>query len=123
MALDCAIQALQAMNWSIAGGSPRNSRADLYAALALSSASIALADHIYFLRNEFGAHAGGWRGWDVGEEFDDALMERASRLVATMLRRAADLEPQHRTFDPNPPRWADWLLEHFPRIWGVTWFR
>ena len=123
VALDCVIEAVQSMHWSVPGTSPRNSRAALYAALALRPRSIALADHIYFLRNEFGAHAGGWRWWDVGVEVDDDLLMAASCLAHTIIRRAADLEPQHRQFDPHPVRWADWLFEHFPQIWRVTWFK
>jgi hypothetical protein len=30
------------------------------------------------LRNEFGAHAGGWRWWDTDEYVDDEFMEKAS---------------------------------------------
>lgn len=85
--------------------------------------SIATAEHIYFVRKHFGAHAGGWRWWDAGDEFDDEFLEKASMLVWRMLRRAADLEPTIRIIDPDPPRWSDWLLEHFELIWNVVWFR
>ena len=117
VALDCAIQALQSMNWQAIRGNPRHSRTILCQALGLSRGDEALAARMYFLRNQFGAHAGGWRWWDASEELNEAFAGRASRFVLRALKKAADLEPSVRTMDPSPSRWSDWLLVNFARIW------
>jgi hypothetical protein len=122
VAFDCVIHALQTMPWPLRT-SGSTSRPDLFQELELRAPSVATAEHIYFIRKHFGAHAGGWRWWDAGDEYDDEFVERASQLVWRMLRRAADLEPTIRTIDPHPPRWSDWLLEHFCLIWNIVWFR
>lgn len=122
-AFDCAIQSLQTMGWSTASGNPLHSRTDLCAAMGFKAPTATLAEHIYFLRNNFVAHAGGWRWWDAGEYLDDAFLTKASSFTLRALRRAADLEPQMRKIDPRPANWSDWLLLNFPTLWNAIWFR
>jgi hypothetical protein len=123
VAFDCVIAALQTMSWPSASKKGAATRAELFAELGLGPRSIADAQQINFMRNHFGAHPGGWRWWDSGDEYDEDFITKAGALVWRMLRRAADLEPQIRTFDPHPPSWSDWLLRHFPRIWALVWFQ
>ncbi|WP_380872102.1 hypothetical protein ACFB49_30500 [Sphingomonas sp. DBB INV C78] len=123
VAFDCVIHALQAMPWPSARATGSASRPDLFRELRLRPPSIATAEQIYFIRKHFGAHAGGWRWWDVGDEYEDDFLDKASHLVWRMLRRAADLEPEIRVLEPDPPRWSDWLLENFVQIWNIVWFR
>lgn len=123
VALDCVIQSLQNMDWSWAGGNPKRERRDLCRALDFGAASQDISDEVYFLRNQFGAHAGGWRWWDAGEYLEDDICVRASRLSNRLLRKAADLEAQHRVLDPEPENWATWLEHNFDGIWNAVWFR
>jgi len=123
MAFDCAIESLQTMGWSSTSGNPRRSRTDLCAAMGFKAPTAALAEHIYFLRNNFVAHAGGWRWWDAEEYVDDELLTKASNFTLRALRRAAHLEPRMRTIDPLPVNWSDWLLNNFPALWKAIWFR
>jgi hypothetical protein len=89
----------------------------------MGKASAELAEHVYFLRNQFVAHAGGWRWWDAVEYFEGDLLKDVSGMASRALRKAADLEPNHRVIDPASDDWAGWLLEHFPVIWSAVWFR
>lgn len=122
-AFDCVLQSVQAMDWAWAPGEPRRSRTDLCRALGFGSRAAELAEHMYFLRNQFAAHAGGWRWWDYVEYFEDGLLDSASRLASRVLRKAADIEPLHRRVDPAPENWGDWLLRNFPIVWDAVWFR
>ncbi|HME20215.1 MAG TPA: hypothetical protein VKI44_02415 [Acetobacteraceae bacterium] len=122
-AFDCVLQSLQAMDWSWAPGNPHRSRVDLCCALGFGNRTAALAEHVYFLRNQFVAHAGGWRWWDAVEYLDDGLVDSASKLASRALGRAADLETQHRRIDPAPSNWTEWLLRHFGILWESVWFR
>lgn len=122
-AFDCVLQSVQAMDWSWADGDPRRSRAELCRALGFGRAAADLAEHMYFLRNQFAAHAGGWRWWDYVEYFEGDLLESASRLASRVLRKAADIEPLHRRVDPAPPDWGEWLVHNFPIVWEAVWFR
>lgn len=123
VAMDCVIQSLQGMDWSWASGNPRRERRDLCRALDFGAASQDVSEEVYFLRNQFGAHAGGWRWWDTGEYLEDEICERASRLSNRLLRKASDIEKHHRIFDPDPENWATWLEESFDGIWNAVWFR
>ena len=78
---------------------------------------------MYFLRNEFAAHAGGWRWWDIGEYVDDEFMEKASNMALRVLSHAADAEPVARRVDPEPDNWSDWLMCSFPLLFSAIWFR
>jgi hypothetical protein len=78
VAFDCVLQSLQTIGWDGPVGDPRRNRPDLVATLGLNTSDGMFAQHGYFLRNEFGAHAGGWRWWDTDEYVDDEFMEKAS---------------------------------------------
>ncbi|MBB5722094.1 hypothetical protein FHS72_001718 [Loktanella ponticola] len=123
VALDCTIQSLQNMDWSWASGNPKRSRRDLCRVLGFGVPTQDLSEEIYFLRNQFGAHAGGWRWWDTGEHLGDDVCERGARLASRVLRKAADIEPEHRTIEPNPENWAKWLEQNFDAIWTAVWFK
>jgi hypothetical protein len=123
VAFDCVLQSLQAMDWSGARGNPRRSRADLCSTLGFAQPTAALAEHVYFMRNQFVAHAGGWRWWDAEEYVDDGLIDEVSNLASRALRRAADLEVRYRRIDPAPSNWCDWLLWSFSILWDAVWFR
>jgi hypothetical protein len=123
VAYDCVLQAIQQSDWSWAAGDPKRERRDLVRALDLGERPAALAKEIYFLRNQFVAHAGGWRWWDAGEHLEDGLSVAAASLGWRVLRKAADVEPQHRRIDPTPADWSDWLVEHFSLIWSAIWSR
>lgn len=123
VAFDCVLQSLQAMDWSWAAGNPRQSRTDLCLALGFKTPAAALADHVYFLRNQFAAHAGGWRWWDAVEYLEDDFILKASNLALRALRRVADLESSHRRIDPAPSNWSGWLVANFAVLWDSVWFR
>lgn len=123
VAFDCVLHSLQYMDWSESAGNPLRDRADLCRALGLSQAAIGVAENVYFMRNQFVAHAGGWRWWDAGEFLEGDLVSRASQMASRALRRAADLEPPKRIIDPTPSDWSSWLIKHFPIVWGAVWFR
>ncbi len=123
VAMDCVIQSLQNMDWSWADGNPKRGRRDLCRALGFGVASQDISEEVYFLRNQFGAHAGGWRWWDAGEYLEGDICGDASRLSSRLLRKAADIEAQHRKFDPEPENWAVWLEDSFDGIWNAVWFK
>jgi hypothetical protein len=123
VAFDCVIQSLQTMDWSLLPGDPRHVRADLLNGLGFKAPTVHLAEHIYFLRNHFIAHAGGWRWWDAGEDVDEEFMAKASRFALRALRIAADRESLIRKIDPAPSNWGDWFLSNFPTLWDAIWFR
>ena len=116
------LQSLQTISWNGPVGDPRRKRADLVATLGLRPSDGALAEHVYFLRNEFAAHAGGWRWWDAGEYVDDEFMEKVSILTLRVLRKAADAEQAVRQIDPEPDSWSNWLMENFPLLFRAIWF-
>ncbi|GGC94894.1 hypothetical protein GCM10010994_60770 [Chelatococcus reniformis] len=122
-AYDCVLQSLQYFDWSWAPGNPKRDRRDLVRALGLGERAGDRAEHIYFLRNEFIAHAGGWRWWDAGEYLEPDLTTDAGRLASRALRKAADIEPRHRRIDPAPADWALWLEDSFSHVWSAIWFR
>ncbi len=122
-AYDCVLHALQYLDWSWAPGNPMRSRSDLCRAMGFGGPSAALAEHVYFLRNQFVAHAGGWRWWDTVDYLDDNLSAKAGALSLRALRKAADLEPQHRRLAPEPDDWANWFEENFAQVWAAIWFR
>jgi len=122
-AYDCVLHALQYLDWSWAPGNPLRSRADLCRAMGFGAPTVALAEHIYFLRNQFVAHAGGWRWWDTVDYLEGDLTAKAGAFSLRALRKAADLEPLHRRLAPEPNDWASWFEENFAQIWAATWFR
>lgn len=122
-AFDCVLQALQQMDWSASPANPRRSRADLCLTLGLGPRLVSIAERAYFLRNQFSAHAGGWRWWDAGDYFDTDFTNDVSKMALRALRQAANLGLQDRSIDSSPNDWADWLEKQFPIIWSAVWFR
>ncbi len=122
VAFDCVLQSLQTIGWGVTVGDPRRNRTDLVATLGLNPNNGPLAEHVYFLRNEFAAHAGGWRWWDAGEYVGEEFMEKVSRFTLRVLQRAADTEPGARQIDPGPSSWSDWLIGSFPLLFRAIWF-
>lgn len=122
VAFDCALQSLQTISWDKPAGDPLRNRADLVATLDLRQSDGSLAEHVYFLRNAFVAHAGGWRWWDSDEFVDDEFVEEVSDLTLRVLRQAADAELAVRRIDPEPGNWSDWLVESFPLLFRAIWF-
>jgi hypothetical protein len=90
--------------------------------LQLSSRSAELADYLYFLRNNFGAHAGGWRWWDQGELLDEEDTTEIGGLAGSVLSSAADIEPAMRSIEPFPSNWGNWFFENFQILWDTLWF-
>lgn len=124
VAFDCVLQSLQPLDWSWAPGDPRRERADLCRALGLGEGDVRLSGHAYFIRNQFSAHAGGWRWWDAEEYLEnDESLEAIAAMASRVLRRAADVEPLHRRIDPAPKDWGQWLIDHFPLLWSAIWFK
>ena len=90
--------------------------------LQLSSEAAELADYVYFLRNNFGAHTGGWRWWDHYELLDEEVMSEIAQLAGSVLLSAADTEPKTRSIEPFPSNWGDWFFENFEVLWDTLWF-
>jgi hypothetical protein len=80
------------------------------------------AEYLYFLRNNFGAHAGGWRWWDQDELLEGDALKDFSDLIGASLAAAADIEPSFRSIDPEPTQWGNWLFENFEILWDAVWF-
>ncbi|SRR6266849_2853708 len=97
-------------------------RGELCEQLNLPSESAELADYVYFLRNNFGAHAGGWRWWDLGELLEEDVLAKIAQLAEAVLANAADREPEMRSIEPFPVQWGEWLFENFETLWDVLWF-
>lgn len=123
VAMDCVTQSIQNMDWSWASGDPKRERRDLCKALGFGVASQDISEEVYFLRNQFGAHAGGSRWWDANELLESDICEKASRLSGRILRKTAELELQHRKIDPEPENWSVWLEDNFDAIWTAVWFK
>jgi hypothetical protein len=123
VAYDCVLQSLQYLDWSWALGNPKANRRDLCRALGLGERAGDLAEHVYFLRNQFAAHAGGWRWWDTSDFLEEGVTSGFARLASRALRKAADIEPQHRRLNPAPSDWAGWLEDNFGLVWAAVWFR
>lgn len=123
VAMDCVLQSLQNMNWSSEDGDPRRNRRDLCNLLGFGLTAQDISEETYYIRNQFGAHAGGWRWWDNVEFLEEGISEKTTRLCNRALRKAADIEPLHRRIEPKPASWADWLEENFDAIWSAVWFR
>lgn len=121
VAFDCVIQSTEAFIRSRCGLSTELSRRQVCEQLQLLDNSADLAEYIYFIRNNFGAHAGGWRWWDQDELFDD-INDDIAKLAGSVLCAAADLEPRVRAIEPTPNQWGLWFFENFEMLWDVVWF-
>jgi hypothetical protein len=121
VAFDCVLQSLKSLLIRGKLATSVTSRGDLCQLLGLGRRAAAVADEAYFLRNNFGAHAGGWRWWDQGE-LTAELAPALAPVVERALRKAAALESTIRRIEPAPKNWSDWLLQNFGTIWDVVWF-
>jgi len=121
VAFDCVLQSIATFLRSRRHLETKLTRTEVCEQLQLPSASVELADYVYFLRNNFGAHAGGWRWWDQGELLDENIPEIA-QLAGLVLSRAADIEPAIRSVEPFPSNWGNWFFENFETLWDTLWF-
>ncbi len=122
VAFDCAIQSVAQFLQVRQGLGEGPTRRQICEALELPGESGELAEYTYFLRNNFGAHAGGWRWWDVGEMLETEHMDEISLLVQLVLSKAADGEIKVRSVDPAPTEWSEWFFQHFEMLWDAVWF-
>jgi hypothetical protein len=122
VAFDCMMQSIAAFLRARCNLVSELTRGQICGHLQLPAESAELAEYIYFIRNNFGAHPGGWRWWDLSEIFDDISLDDIAAMATTTLHAAADLEPQVRSVEPFPPRWGHWLFENFDMLWDAVWF-
>lgn len=97
-------------------------RQDICDILSIGSIDREILDFIYFVRNNFGAHAGGWRWWDQYEIFDEYSVSEIGLATETMLVAVADHEKDVRAVESAPKIWAHWFFENFDILWDAVWF-
>jgi hypothetical protein len=121
VALDSALQALKTL--LVKGGiaDSGTTRPELCTLLGLGLDAGEIARQGNFLRNNVGAHAGGWRWWDYGE-LTEELVPALSSVVRRAIAKAAKQEPGIRTVEPEPENWSTWLLQNFDMLWDTVWF-
>jgi hypothetical protein len=122
VAFDCVLQSIATFVRTRRHLEAELTRGQVCEQLQLPSRSAELADYVYFLRNNFGSHAGGWRWWDQDELLDENNIPEIAQLAGRVLSRAADAEPAMRLIDPFPPNWGDWFFENFETLWDTLWF-
>jgi hypothetical protein len=122
VAFDCVMQSISGFVRSRCDLSIEPTRGQVCERLGLPAASAELAEYAYFIRNNFGAHAGGWRWWDQSELLSDEDLIGIGTLARTALSAAAELEPQVRSIEPFPSQWGHWFFENFEMLWDAVWF-
>lgn len=122
VAFDCVLQSISRLLTSRLGLEEQPTRRRICEILELSEDFGRLAEYMYFLRNDFGAHSGGWRWWDVGELLGEHDLDVVAQLSLDALTATATLEAEGRIVDPAPADWAEWFLEHFELLWDTVWF-
>jgi len=122
VAFDCVIQTIAGFIRTRYSLASEPSRAEICVRLGLKVELAELAEYMYFLRNNFGAHAGGWRWWDQAELLSGENLTEIALFTTQVLSAAADLETQVRTVDPSPADWGPWLFQHFEALWDSVWF-
>ena len=123
VAFDCTIQSIASFLRARCGLPSEPSRSDVCMHLNLDNDSADLAEYIYFIRNNFGAHAGGWRWWNQDESInEEESLACIDNLASTILSEAADLEPEVRSIDPAPDEWGLWFFQNFEMLWDSVWF-
>jgi hypothetical protein len=122
VAYDCVLQSIGTFLRARCHLADELTRGEVCEQLKLPSDSAELAEYIYFFRNNFGAHPGGWRWWDHGEFLDEEDIAEIARLAGSVLSSAADTEPTIRSIEPFPSNWEDWFFENFEILWGALWF-
>jgi hypothetical protein len=119
VAFDCMLQSLKRLLMRAGLLTSQASRGAVCEALGIGSTLTGVADRGYFVRNNFGAHAGGWRWWDYGELLEN-LIPSLPQLAGRVLAKAATIEPQIRSIEPDPQSWYEWLLKNLPMLWDVV---
>jgi hypothetical protein len=122
VAFDCVLQSVATFLRARRHLTAELTRGQVCEQLHLSSGSAELADYVYFLRNNFGAHAGGWRWWDQGELLEEDDISNIAQLAGSVLSSAADMELTMRSIEPFPSNWGDWFFENFEMLWDTLWF-
>jgi hypothetical protein len=122
VAFDCVLQSVSTFLRTRLHLTAGLTRGQVCEQLQLSPESAELADYVYFLRNNFGAHAGGWRWWDQCELLDEEVVSDIARLAGSALSSAADAEPTVRSLERFPSNWGDWFFENFETLWDTLWF-
>ncbi|ULO24729.1 hypothetical protein [Methylocystis sp. SB2] len=122
VAFDCVVELLGSFLVRRKGLDHSKSRHWVCQELGLSSDQSELANYVCFIRNEHGAHAGGWRWWDQSELLCAGDMGEISAMVSAALAAGADAEPTMRIIEPNPEDCAAWFLENFETLWDAVWF-
>jgi hypothetical protein len=122
VAFDCVVQTVAAFIQSRSGLAVQPARSEICARLGLNMEFVELAEYMYFLRNNFGAHAGGWRWWDQAEMLEDDTLADISQFAHQVLSAAADFEPRARAVSPSPAEWGSWLFHNFEMLWDAVWF-
>src|SRR5262249_14563368 len=75
VAFDCTLQSIASFIRARCGLATLPTREQICNQLGLPAKSAELAEYVQFVRNNFGAHAGGWRWWDQHELFDDISLD------------------------------------------------
>jgi hypothetical protein len=122
VALDCAKQSIVGFVRARFHLPHEPTRPDVLQRLGLPVDLSRSAQYLYFLRNNFGAHAGGWRWWDQGELLEGGALDDFADLIGVSLAAAADIEPKVRSIEPEPAQWGEWFFEHFETLWDAIWF-
>ncbi|EHR05712.1 hypothetical protein [Bradyrhizobium sp. WSM471] len=122
VAFDCALQAIARFVRDRFHFPNEPSLDETFRNLGLPAQLRRAAEYSRFLRNNFGAHAGGWRWWDQAEFFEDGALSELADLVQLALAAAADVEPRIRSVDPSPLEWGEWLFKHLEMLWDAVWF-
>jgi hypothetical protein len=121
VALDSALQALKTLLVNGGLANSATTRPELCTLLGLGIDAGEIARQGNFLRNNVGAHAGGWRWWDHGE-LTEELVPALSSVVRRAIAKAAKLELGIRTVEPEPESWSTWLLQNLDMLWDTVWF-
>jgi hypothetical protein len=121
VAFDCVLQSLKGLLIRGKLATSATGRGEICRMLGIGSRPAAIADEGYFLRNNFGAHAGGWRWWDQ-DELTEEVAPSLGRLAERALGKAAAMESGMREIEVDPSDWSEWLLTNFDALWDVVWF-
>lgn len=119
VAFDCVFAAIKALLIKGKIATSATTRVEICQILKLPRKEQQLCEFLNFLRNNFGAHAGGWGWWDQYELFEGNEINDFSALTLRALQKAADLEPTIRTVEPAPIKWDDWFIKNFDMLWDT----
>lgn len=122
VAMDCSVQAIGAFLIDTHKGINLSTRRDIGGFFQMTNDEGDIFEYSYFLRNNFGAHAGGWRWWDYGEMINGQYFEFYSKTVRKLILQAIEHEKRNRNIDPHPSDWGEWFFMNFKVIWDSVWF-